>query len=216
MKINTKKKCHKLNTKHTIENSCETINEIFGKKNFPLVILLYNSRKWFDRFQKKNGQHLATTAQTRKTKHFLHIGIGSSIAACMRIKRQQTTTVNYVKMTNELLHNMWNWMKNKQTKKWPALTIGNYNSFDDNYRFFERLIRIYNENIKHNIDCGALHNERIEILLEKKQFSSSKSNSFNFMGCSMSIWPNLWSIAVDYFNGMEFLSFYNACMVFIH
>lgn len=105
------------------------------------------------------------------------------------------------------------WKTNKQ-KTWPALTIGNYNSFDDNYRFFERLIRIYNENIKHNIDCGALHNERIEILLEKKRFSSSKSNSFNFMGCSMSIWPNLWSIAVDYFNGMEFLSFYNACIVF--
>lgn len=66
------------------------------------------------------------------------------------------------------------WKTNKQTKTWPALTIGNYNSFDDNYRFFERLIRIYNENIKHNIDCGALHNERIEILIGKN--SSVQAN----------------------------------------
>lgn len=78
-------------------------------------------------------------------------------------------------------------MKNKQTKTWPALTIGNYNSFDDNYRFFERLIRIYNENIKHNIDCGALHNERIEILFGKN--SSVQANLIRLI---------LWAVRCQY------------------
>lgn len=75
VKINMKKTCHKLNTQQTIENSCETINEIFGKFFFSFLWFFYITPANDLTASKKNGQRLATTAQTTKTKHFLHIGI---------------------------------------------------------------------------------------------------------------------------------------------
>lgn len=82
-----------------------------------------------------------------------------------RSNEKTAITVNYVKMTIELLHNVRMWME-KQTKaaadRWPS----NHNNFNDDCHLFDRLIRTHKTtSISTSMKCNLIKTNRILLAL---------------------------------------------------